>query len=466
VRVSLLLLALLPSFAHGPGGATGTPSRQAPVVTVDFAQKLPLTAPGNGFLHGTEVIQAAESAGFAPLLDALEPAYWRVRTVEASVLASQRGARTDMVLSGAWRLHRGNGWQRPYEQYAEYEQWLRDFARRSRGAAAFWEVWNEPDVATSWEGSLGQGFEVYLRAERVLRAELGPEALVAGPSLGHFDTGRIRQFADFCLSRGSQVNVLTWHELEPGKAQDIVDHVRWARDSIMSVRTYAPLRISKIHINEVGAPSERYSTGDLVAVLSSLQEARVDAFARSCWNEFTSGQGECDNASLDGIVDRASGQPRANWWVYAAYAAARRAPVAILKPRSIAVIAGRGTSHTPAGVVLIAGSGTPNEPDSVLVRLENTGAAIEAPALGEALQVVVRRIPWRGLDSSVVRLPVVLRRPLSISAPIEMVLALSRRTRFLSRAGAPLTGSDALLITVEPAKARGLYWPLWAPEPE
>ncbi len=429
-------------------------------IRVDFSQQLPESLAGNGFLNDGPAILAARDSVFAPLLHALGPTFWRIGAPQYLVPASRLGVRTEVVLSGAWRSQVHANWRRPFDDYGQFERWLSSFVAQNSRSVNVWEFWNEPDNLDSWSGSEAQWLEAYARGERVIREQLGARAIVAGPSLGHFDLARLQRFADFCMARGCEINALTWHELQDGSADAISSHVQSIRDSIMDSPRYKDLRIREVQLNEVVSKAERYSTGDLVVVLSNLQRSRVGAFARSCWGEFATAGNDCDNTSLDGIIDPSSARPRGSWWVQAAYAAIRRAPVKLTVPQGFAALAGRAAL---ACFVLVAPSDRVSRPDSLLVRLDNIQDCLRSPQRSEAdYRVVVRRIPWQPVEETVDSLPVIGQRVISDSNSVTISVSVPAFSKVSDRAAHILEGSDALMISIEPTTHEpSAYWPVW-----
>jgi xylan 1,4-beta-xylosidase len=86
-------------------------------------------------------------------------------------------------------------------------------AQSAQGLDVLWDVWNEPNTGTFWQGTREQFFETYLRAYGVLRDQLGPDAWIGGPSITLYDHAFLAEFLDFCVANACEVNFLSWHEL-------------------------------------------------------------------------------------------------------------------------------------------------------------------------------------------------------------------------------------------------------------
>jgi hypothetical protein len=352
----------------------------------------------------------------------------------------------------------------PYEDYADFEQWLRTLARANRQLPVVWEVWNEWDQGLPWWGGTEeQLFETYALAERVLREEVGEGAEVAGPSYNLFDTVRFRRFADYCLREGCQVNAWTWHEIAPERTTDIARRVRWVRDSIASNPRYRGLRIRSVDVNEVMSRSERYSSGALVTALRGLYDGGADAFARSCWQEYHSREYECLNASLNGIVDATHDAPRVGWWVHAAYARIREAPVeAVGRGRAI-VLAGRAHAGSSAALVLLATAATSGPQDSVLIALRRLKHSGPRESGEQDRRVVVRRLVWTALDRPLEVLPIVAEHVVPSDAALVMLRLPALATERIGSVPADnLIGRDAYLVSIEPIeRSPARLWPVF-----
>ncbi len=102
--------------------------------------------------------------------------------------ASRFGARYILVLSDLWGYPGANwyGRQAPWQDFGRWARFVGDVARANRGRSLVWDVWNEPDQPYFWNGTEAQFHETYRVAYQVIRQELGPDAVVAGPSVSAF----------------------------------------------------------------------------------------------------------------------------------------------------------------------------------------------------------------------------------------------------------------------------------------
>ncbi len=289
---------------------------------VDFAQTTPVKSM-SGLLHGLNSVGLPTPDD--SLISPLAPKLWRTTpNVVPTARARGLGARYELLLSDMWNYPL-NGWPngRPWVDTVRFDSLIRSTARLLGGQIDVWEIWNEPDPTFNtkfWDGTEQQFFETYLRAYNILRAELGPDALIAGPSITHYDQEYLDRFAAFCIANGCEANVLTWHELGGfHPIQGIEDDLANARARFINGSANGALNVREIHINEYNSPYEIYSPASSLLYIQYLERGGADAAARSCWSD-SSGISDCFNNSLDGLLEPDGFQPRSVWWAYRLYA--------------------------------------------------------------------------------------------------------------------------------------------------
>ncbi len=166
------------------------------------------------------------------------------------------------------------------------------------------------------DGTEAQFHELYRRAYTIIRAELGPNVDVAGPSYSTYNHAKIEAFLEFCLAiPGCEVNALVFHTLDdsPAGLAAATANMRDARTSFMENPRYAPLKIRRLVINEmVGQIYTRQPAGTL-AHHAAFEAGGADGAARACWRD-SAQRSECFNGSLDGLLTWGTLEPRAVWW--------------------------------------------------------------------------------------------------------------------------------------------------------
>jgi xylan 1,4-beta-xylosidase len=312
-----LALALLLTVALG-----AAPAQAAHVQSVRVGFGKPLaTANLVGFVHGMDPRRPGDE-----MIEPLAPALWRGKLRDVPYRRVQEvGGRYTYVLSDRWG-YPGEGRPPPYEDFAAWERFVRDVARAARkpddlvlGEDLVFDVWNEPDEAYFWQGTPEQFYETYRIAENVLRRELGPDVVVGGPSTLGWQRDWLSGLLECCRVRGCQVNALSWHELSGGSIPALEDRVEDARETMLESSRYRALRIREIHVNESLAAADQYRPGELLGVMHYLEAGGADAAARACWNDL-SGQSNCYNDTLAGLLVPGSFEPRSAWWATKAYA--------------------------------------------------------------------------------------------------------------------------------------------------
>lgn len=237
-----------------------------------------------------------------------------------------------------------------------------------------WECWNEPDHKNYWKPNdtsttknnsqwyspitdpntnpatqtydytywpivkQQEFFQTYKLFYNKLRERLGPEALAAGPSMGTFNKEYIKNFFDFCLTNGLEVNVVTWHELN-WKAKvpisEIAEHVEYVRTNFKDNPAYEALKIQSIEINEITHPVYKNNPAALASYIGYLEKARVDYAAKACWKDGTNTYygsdpdadplplcNSCESCSSNTFnhLFTSDNEKKSNWWVYKLYA--------------------------------------------------------------------------------------------------------------------------------------------------
>lgn len=389
----------------------------SPTVTVDFSKSIAGQKSMSGFLHGIDVASPPPNSLLAPLA----PHLWRGNfggPFDSYNITQSLGVGTiwDGVASDTYGYPINGGWSTtgstvppydnaPYDNnFVPWEQLVQGLANQYGSRQGYWEVWNEPDnlgnppqTGVFWYGTAQQFYQTYLVAYQILRAQLGPNAMIVGPSPTHYDKTLISGLLDFCVANGCEVNVLSWHESNdnaiPAIAQDIQD----ARNTLVQNPKYASLNIQQIDINESGGPSADYEPGDILAYLYFLEQGGADAAAKACWIA-ADGTSECFNNSLDGLIDPASLQPRAPWWTYKLYAdgVSTRVPVQYTNSDVVA-LASTGSATTQTAQVLVGYFNDQNPPATanILIQLSNLGSLSFLNGLSQ-VQVHVQKIPNSG----------------------------------------------------------------------
>ncbi len=285
-------------------------------VTVDFGQPAIGTISMSGILHGIDPSKPPDS-----LIQPLQPKLWRAGRLDIYDRVIASGAEFQLVVSDLWGYGSNpNGW--PYQNYPAWEAFIRQLAQQNKGKKIIWDVWNEPDLKNPfWNGSREQFFETYKRAYKILREELGPSAMIGGPSITNYNKGYLAAFLDYCKANKLEVNFLAWHELNDTMILFVDDHVIDAKRNFQQSPSYKEVKLQKIYVNEIVGNLAQYQPGEILGYLYNLEYAKADGACRACWESKGPNKvSNCFNNTLSGMVTPNTFEPRAAWWTYKAYA--------------------------------------------------------------------------------------------------------------------------------------------------
>jgi hypothetical protein len=406
-------LLALAAAATVPLGASADPQ----VVTVQASGDLgPFPALASGFLHGLDEQGALDAAAVAPL----EPAFWRLgKTVTYDLAAGFEPAITyGLGSTYAW-AHGGFPYARPWEDWAEWEQYVAQRVLALRFAypddrPAYYDVWNEPDLAYFWSGTYEQLLELHARTIAVVKG-LHPEAKLVGPSVAKYvlrglGARDVVQFArDLEQAHGVRLDALSWHENDSGvfgdaadKPEDIADHVADIRASLAA---YFPDYSPELHVNEYAGNRVHLSPGYNVGYLFYLIDEEVDWASRACWTVWSGTPGHLWSdcwSGLDGLFLDDGFTPQIVYWVTEAAVRMRggtRLPTASPNLRTN-VLASR--LDAAEEIRILVGRHEQSNPRDVVVRVEgwpwaDATARVEAgriPHFPELFDDPPRAIPW------------------------------------------------------------------------
>ncbi len=443
--MAALLIAVTAMLALGAAGcdsggepapAPRPPSAAEVGVTVRLDEPAPARGSMNGFIHSLSSEQPPDA-----LVAPLAPRLWRSDLLRAPVdRARALGARYVFVLSDAWG-YPPTGWAGrgpPWADLGGWERFVRRVARANRDAPIAWDIWNEPNSPEFWDGGRERFFETYAVANRVLREELGPDAVIGGPSTSRYAPELFGAFLDHCLAASCSVDFLSWHEnLTPLDPLDSIGaHLTDARTRFLGDPRWAALGIREIHVNEYVGREDRYLPGEAVAYLAQLERGGADLAARSCWTEV-----DCAPAALDGLL-ATDGSPRGIWWVHRWYADGAASRVASESgDASVSVLASApapGTARVLVGRAAQRPAPEAAPPPEAAVALELTGLTADAP-----LALRLERVPAVG-ENAVATPEVVVERELNATARGTLRVSLPA-----------LAEHEAMLVTTVPTGADG-----------
>lgn len=315
-KLLLICLALVTVLLIAYFGQQSSIAQVRSNVTVDFGQSATGITSMSGFLHGIDPTKPPDSS-----VKPLQPKLWRVGRLDVYDRVIASGAEFQLLVSDLWGYGSNpKGW--PYQNYPAWEAFIRQLAQQNKGKKIIWDIWNEPDLKNPfWKGSREQFFETYKRAYKILREELGPSAVIGGPSISTYNKEYLTAFLDYCKANKLEVNFLAWHELNDTIILFVDDHVFDAKRNYQQSPFYKELKLQKIYVNEIVGELAQYQPGEILGYLYNLEYAKADGACRACWDTTGSKKvSNCFNNTLTGTVVPNTFEPRAAWWTYKAYA--------------------------------------------------------------------------------------------------------------------------------------------------
>ena len=196
----------------------------------------------------------------------------------------------------------------------------------------YFDVWNEPENFWSNQNTPQQLFQTYVTAAQALTSALPAKAApikLSGPSLNVYNREYIRAMLDYAKSKGVEVNVISWHELQsaPDSLSIIAAEIADAREQFFNKPEYAALKIQEIHINESLNGDVVQYPGEAIGTLYFMDKGGADRAAKDCWvNSFQ--EDRCNDGSIDGFFVPPNShnkpetwyKPRSVYWAQKNYA--------------------------------------------------------------------------------------------------------------------------------------------------
>jgi len=424
-----------------------TSGQNASAVTADFAQPV-----YSAKLVGT-LLSLNQSNPTSSQLSQIQSKYWRQGDASLYSRAVTMGAQLEITLSEGWGyMNSTPAWgihgAAPYgsatnPDFTAWDAYVTSVAKANKALSpntVRYSIWNEPNWFYWQNASLAETspayaqqmanlqYQTYLHAYRDLRAVLGPNVKIGGPSIGTFDLGYLKGFADFCVANGCQINFMTWHELVPDQHDRTIatTHLQVFDETITNNSAYAALDLKERVVNEFMDQDDQYYPAELLADLTYMENGGLNYASHACWNE-PSGVSNCSTAgaSLDGFLT-STYQPRANWWTAKFFsemfftANAQRAFAQATDPRIVA----RAATISTGPEVLVGYYGydtTAMSPQSIALTMEHLSAYGYVP--GQTLKLTVLRAP-NTADASVLSPPLVTSKTVQVSAAgsVQVVL--------------------------------------------
>ena len=234
-----------------------------------------------------------------------------------------------------------------------------------------WAPWNESDQ--TWLEENGTFEELWEFSYRVLREELGPDAVIQGPSFSDNITD-MRQFLEFAKETDTVPDFLEWHELiRDDKIQGDVEKVR-------ALLAELELGDLPIDIAEYAHPQEVGIPGSLVGYIAKFERFGIDRAELAFWNQ---------SGTLGDLLTERGGDPNGAYWLYTWYADMTGQMVTTTPPSNESPLDGAASVNDAGDEVQIITGGN-SGPSTVRVE------GLDALNLGDAVNVELQMTPSYG----------------------------------------------------------------------
>jgi hypothetical protein len=277
----------------------------------------------------------------------------------------------------------------PY-RWVSMDDWLGKVRQQVRDRLASgatniygYELWNEPDWTwdTARAGDFNAGWALTYQTIRAL----DQRTAIVGPSFSIWDDNRMRAFLTAAKASGTVPQVICWHELDAGSANDLASHVRDYRQ-IERDLGIGPLPIS---INEYASPRDVGVPGALVRYIARFERSGVDTADLAFWHK--------PGRLSDLVVDNA--KPNGAWWLYKWYGDLTGSMAGTTPPSDT----GRGLDGFAsvdgrARIARVVFGGA--QGGDVVVRVNGLSAVT---GRGDTARVQVWSTPWTGTDGALDR---------------------------------------------------------------
>ena len=312
-----------------------------PSLLVDFSEEVTDVKSVSGFLHGIGDSNPPDS-----LIAPMQPMLWRtIPDTKINQRLTNLGAKQVMVLSDLFKD------LLPFQDSVAYRTRLITILEGTKDLDVVYDIWNEPDVGFSWQGTEEQFFQTFKLTHDLIREHAGKNAIISGPS-SHWLPDYLHRFIKYCKDHQVQLDVLSWHEFQYNdNFHEVKEHLQYARKYFVDNQRYEQVGIQEIHINEYGRPEFQQTPAAILAYLFFLEEGGVDGACRASW--FGSNH---ENSILTSLVaNNLNWNKRTAWWIYRTYANSIDSRVrAVSSSDHIAAFAHRPTGTTPYAEVIVA----------------------------------------------------------------------------------------------------------------
>lgn len=276
---------------------------------IDLSEKIANINSMSGFLHYKD-IRALDRD-----IKALKPKYWRIgwsyNSIDEVNYLKQNNIMPIMVVSDkyGYPYETHKNWESPLES-DKFRKFLTNLYQEM-GNSVIYDIWNESSFSD-------QEFHlIFKQAHDIIRSQPGGDrALIAGPSYAKYDRTEIESFLKYCLANNIRLDVLSWHDWRSGKhLPELKKDINYVKADLL--QKYSKVGVKNIILTEVVFADIQFNPSEILNLLHALEDSGIDGACKACWEE-SNGLSNCNNNSMDGILDD-KGNPRSAWWAYKLY---------------------------------------------------------------------------------------------------------------------------------------------------
>jgi hypothetical protein len=386
------ILVLVGAVSALAGWSAATAAAAPEAITVDVAQRVkPVDRAASGSLYGLAEEGKPPDALIAPLkpksFTQMAPNGGQLPNGETqptgdalkvAPIAARHGTTVTIRMPDIYPNfpYRWVSWE---DWLAKVRQQVGDRLASGAGNIYAYEIWNEPDWTwdTAAAGPFDDGWATTFRQIR----DLDAATPILGPSISIWNASWMRRFLTNAKATGTLPEVICWHELDPGSANDLYEHVQEYRE-IEHELGIGPLPIS---VNEYGSPRDMAVPGALTRFIARFERATVDTANLAFWHK--------PGRLADLVVD--DSRPNGAWWLYKWYGDMAGSMVQTTAPANTGRgLEGFASADASARTVRAVVGGRAGD---MLLRVRGLGTL---PGLRDGVHVQVSSTTWTGTDGA------------------------------------------------------------------
>jgi hypothetical protein len=226
-----------------------------------------------------------------------------------------------------------------HREWSKWDQGMEKLVRQNQvaGKLVEYEMWNEPDRASSWKGNQAEFFLLWVHTARLMRS-IDPGIALVGPSIAKHDSGWIQEFCKIGKELDCPPTIVCWHE--NSVRPDLPGHVTGTAEGFWQDGTDR----QRLRVLPSAALDRGYAPADPILLLAAMQQAYRDTKMRGIDERF--------GIKLHHLITKEQ-QPRSLYHAYTAYADLVQAGGRVVKLSSSKTVDGLATWQAPARTVRV-----------------------------------------------------------------------------------------------------------------